>query len=689
MRNVSSRASCAALVARCVSRVLPTCLLLSASVSAQGPYYVNGQTGTDAAGFGASPSTPWKTVTYAMAQVPPITHPQTSETIFVAGGQSYSPTENGEAFPITPAYNYALRWDSTGGGMPVFDLPTGATAFTFDPQTFYNRNQVTFEALEFHGGDYAFQIGSAPTFRHRPRIQQCRFLDQRLAGIRIANFGNAIEDPRFFQNYFRGPNYGIEIVASGQNAIAVPDIDENEFDDMGSAGIYFEGASNGGNIGGAIRFNRFRGGEDGVVIVSATGAGLTSANITNCHFWGLNGTGVDVRLTQPVSPFVTVRECVFSMCGAGFRMTGVPEPGAYATSIEDCTFQDCGDGVDVDVDPSNGAAGINFVLTCRSSYFRDCASGVGLAFAAGTGSPAINVTLERLKVIRCSSGLNAQLLGNGLLTVQSSILAGCVAGADLAGGLQATLRRVTLADNDVALETSLAGAYDHLIFDGNINNVAGSAPSFAYSAFDNETVSGAGNLSNTSAQLVRPNYKLSRTSPCINAGNLGSPMPPTDYEGGNPIAGPAGGGFAVPDLGADEYAPQGSIAVAGTPGWASFNVVPRIDSPQSTAQVGQPLSVRLTDAGLTPFALLSAGFADEPGPLGFDAAGIGFEGTYLWNEVSFAPLLFTVTNGAANSTRNLPSLAALIGETIVYQWITITPHVGFSSTAGLRVTIGQ
>lgn len=663
--------------------------LFLSSALAQGAFFVNGSTGTDAAGFGGSASAPWKTVGYAMAQVPPITSSSSSGTIYVAGGQSYGPAANGEVYPITPAYNYALIWDGSGGAPPVFSLPTGATAFQFDAQTYYNRNQVTFESLVFQGGDYALRMGSAPGFRHRPRVQKCQFLGQRLAGIRIANFGNSIEDPRLFQNYFEGPQYGVEIVASGANAIAVPDIDENEFDSMGSAGIYFEGSSNGGNIGGAIRFNRFRGGADGVVLVSATGAGLTSANISNCHFWGLSGAAIDVRLTQPVSPLVLVDECVFTACGTGFRLTGVPEAGGYAATIERSTFQGCSKGLDVDLDPVNGAAGINFALTCRTSYFRDCVSGVGFAFASGTGNPAMSVSLERLKVLRCTSGVTAQLAGQGQFGLQSSIVADCGVGVDLSGGLQATVRRVTLADNSDALQTSMSGAYDHLIFDGNTNNVVGQGPSFSYCSFDNQVIPGSGNLGNTPAGLVRPNYKLSASSPCINAGNLGGAMPATDYEGGVAVAPPPGGGFAVPDIGADEYAPQGSVAVAGTPGWASFNVVPRISAPQSTAQVGLGLTVELAQAGSAPHAALTYGFADEPGALGFDTGAFGLEGAYLWNELAVAPSLFGLSNGAASFATSIPANAGLIGSTIVFQWLTIQPFEGISSTAGLRVTIGQ
>lgn len=51
-------------------RALAT-LLFAAATTAQGTYYVNGLTGTDNPAAGSSASTPWKTITYAFAQIPP------------------------------------------------------------------------------------------------------------------------------------------------------------------------------------------------------------------------------------------------------------------------------------------------------------------------------------------------------------------------------------------------------------------------------------------------------------------------------------------------------------------------------------------------------------------------------------------------------------------------------------------
>ena len=83
--------------------------LLSPMAQGQKTFYVNGKTGKDLAGYGASAAKPWKTISFALSKITPPTQPQNSHVLKVAGGQTYGQATNGESFPLRPIYNVSIE----------------------------------------------------------------------------------------------------------------------------------------------------------------------------------------------------------------------------------------------------------------------------------------------------------------------------------------------------------------------------------------------------------------------------------------------------------------------------------------------------------------------------------------------------------------------------------------------------
>ncbi|MFG0319246.1 MAG: hypothetical protein ACF8XB_18390 [Planctomycetota bacterium JB042] len=99
---------------------LPACLVLSGlSEAAATTWYVNVNTGSDVAGMGLSPSTPFKTITWALSQSSTAPGIASGDTVVIYGG-SYVHIDGGggEDFPLhAPAGLTDITL--TGRGLPV------------------------------------------------------------------------------------------------------------------------------------------------------------------------------------------------------------------------------------------------------------------------------------------------------------------------------------------------------------------------------------------------------------------------------------------------------------------------------------------------------------------------------------------------------------------------------------------
>ena len=686
------------------------------AIPAQTTYYVDGLLGTDAPSNGSSAAMPWKTIGYAMANVPPQTS-STSAIIYLEGNQEYSATTNGESFPITPAYNVWLEGTFLGHGqMPVIRIPTAGTGFLFPVNESFLRNAVTFRYLMIEDGDYGMQMGSAPGFRHRPRVQDCTFRNQAIAAVSIRSNGLAADDPRFFQNVFVGPGIGIEALATTAGAYVAPDVEECHFRNLTTAvairAAQFPGVA---TAIGLIRSCNIEGCGTGVHASSAGSVQNTLAvTVELCRFADC-GSGVYAETLNGVlgaapQDNVTVANSVFIRCATGVKCNvQLVSGGGQDLAVSNSTFVDCGFGVDC-----QALGSFTTQRTFSGLTIDACTTGIRID---ERGDPAYTTAvLENSRVLRCQQGLSARLnQESGTMVVASTVIAQCQGtaltfdgfpgGNDPSNiGQPSTLKvyNATIADNAVGFamtrQYSEANVSSSILANNNqpLQLAANVILGMSDCCFEN-TNWGPGNLNLTNPQLLRPFYKLAPTSPCIDQGATLPNSPATDYEGDPRASISTASGTALPDIGADEYVYAGSARTYGTRGFGAFNVFPRIASASPNAPLGSTIQVNLTGAVMpvfsipANFAILSLGWRDDSGTMPFDLAPFGITGSYLWNEFVAAFALQTVNpNGTASVSYALPNLPGLVGMSFTQQWFVLLPDpYGVVSSDGLRVTIGQ
>jgi hypothetical protein len=671
---------------------------LTAPVAAD-EFFVNGQTGTDIPGNGRSATTPWKTIRYALTQIPRPTDPRYDHVLYVEGNQEYSPTTNGESFPIRAAYNVSIIGTFVGHGrMPVLRIPAGSSGIWFDPNEVFNRNQVTIRYLVFDGGQYGAEMGAAPGQRHRPKFDHSLIRGQTIAGIKIDTRGGAIEDPRFFDVTFERCTQGILGLASGGNTVLYPDIDQCTFRDLSGAGVSIRDSSGlGSNVGGLYRESWFLRCQRGIRLETARGAVATNADVRSCHFRECSDSGLHIFINQPADPAVRVENCGFVQCGSGIKMDGLMLPGPYTLTARNCVMQDCTTGLLVGNLTGSGTLRIDLIdsLLQRNSTGMEC----------GVLSPGIQYLMQvlRTRMLRNGRGLRDRGTGGqGQLRVESSMFCGNSSdGAYVDGTGELSIVCSTFADNRAGLSITRAGkrTLEHLLFAGNTTHVS-LLPGIGvtYSCFEKGGLAGQGNVFPNDAGLLRPSYHLAPHSPCIDAGNVAAALPATDYEGDPRSSISKTGGQPLPDLGADEHLLAGSVHAYGVPGFGRLKFFPEIASPTTSPRIGQTLSVDLKNAknefGTRAAAAgLFLAMREAPSPLPFDLHDVGAGGSYLWCDLAFGLTTVGVdANGGASLSFGIPGMSELVGQTVLFQWLLAMRDanaIGLVTTQGLRVTFGR
>lgn len=671
-------------------------LALTSLASAQNlaDFYVNGLTGVDSPGYGGSPSMPWKTITYAITQIPPIINAGEWNTLYVEGNQVYAPGTNGETLPIRPAYNLWIEGSFVGHGrMPIIQPPAGGVGMLFDPAIVYSRNPSTMRYLVFDGGAHGMRMGNSANQRHRPRIQDCTFRNQTVAGVRIDQADNSRGiDPRFFQTLFTGAPRGIEVFARVSGAVVYPDVEECTFTGLTDAAIFLDDTSAGGNVGGTFRSNWFQNCERGIRVRSGPAALTTNFEVWSCSFRDINQQAVWMDIVRPSDPSALIHQSSFLRCGSGVVFAGTMSPGPYNLTLRGNVVQGCGNGV---------LATVNGLGTCaiESSDNTVAQCDVGLQIQSGSSVQLLLRSDRDRFLFNTTTGIASAVSGPGsTVAFQSDLVCGnTVRGMLLSGTIPVVAHSLTLADNGLGLSTSAPTTFDHCIF-ANTTDVSGS-PTITYSSFHTTNYPGVGNLGMTDPRLVRPLYKLDPGSPCIDAGNVATPLPATDYEGDPRASVSRPNGPPLPDLGADEYVQLGSAHKYGVRGFGYYNFFPEISSPSTRIVIGGQVRVDLSGAILPVFgtpardAFLTFGLRDDAGGLPFDLGVIGAPGSLLWNELNAVIGLFPVTpQGTASVTLPIPGSALLVGQTFTFQWLanqfSANPRAPVASD-GLRVTVGQ
>lgn len=680
-----------------------TLLVFVSALSAQGTtFYVNGLTGSDVPASGGAPGTPWKTVAYAMRNVPSITTPGQSGVIVIEGNQTYSAATNGETFPIVPAPNYIVRGSIAGHGVrPTFQDPSVAgTLFALDPRQDYLGPRTVYRGLQFDGGNTAFEMGALPGFRHAPEIRQCSFRNQSYAAIHWHNDSGALEDPLFEQNRFeeglRSTFHYVRIDPSSAGSTTLARIRGNTFVGSGT-GIYLSGGATPHSVVLDCSFNTF---EQIRFAISSSYSGDTDLSVRHCH---LHDVIVGVEILRILGDLtVTLEDSVFDACGTVLSLRGAPVAGQHSVSARRCAI--VGGDYGLEVDAPRASSAVTLAVSSEDNLYRGRGQpwqGFGFGIRAFSGATT-SVSSLRDSFIGLDRALWVEQDVNLVMPpcavrVDSMIAAGSRIGLDLdlARGT-ASVRHATIADCGTGFRLGWyqpAITAQALIFDGNatdVVNLSSRAFSPTYSCASVSSFAGVGNLNLTDPQLIRPVYKLGPASPCIDAGDPAT-LVSLDYEGDPRASVGTSGGSAIPDIGADEYVYAGSIHRYGVPGIDTLQASPRISSAQTTAAIGGPLVIDLTDATSAQAAALVVGTREDSGPLPFHLGPLGFPNAYLWNEYGGALALVPVSAmGAASHTENLPMLSALVGETFTLQWLCLTRSGnGVSSTEGLRVTLGQ
>ena len=702
-----------------IAQVALALALLTQVLDAQGPFYVNGLTGADVPGAGQAAASPWKTIGYALAHIPPQT-PSTSEILYVEGNQVYSSATNGEVFPITPTYNVWIEGTFLQhGNMPVLQPGPGGTAIQLPADESFLRNDVTYRYLVFEGGDYGIRMGSNPGHRHRPRVQDCTFRHQTQAAISIRPNGTSGDDPRFFQNTFEDVQIGVEAVASGDNGHVAPDVDECTFLRCGTgvamtAGLLPSFATATAVLG-QVRSCNFQDCHTGIRVESSGADSWYDVAITHCRLAhctaGIRATSMTVNNGYP-QEHLAIADCVVRDCATGIWLERPYGMGSqrHALEIDRTAIRDCGLGI-----RQQAYYSFHHRATFTDVTIASCQTGWGIHEA---GDPALSqITARRCVVTDCDVGIDSYIDSDGsFLRLDSTILAGCSTVALRHHGFPGQLEPnnigfpthlhldgVTLADNTLGLavvRTWCPADVTNTAFGGNAQDIQLAANvqfTIGHSCLQSSSWPGTGNLNVTDPQFVRPYYKLAPMSPCIDAAATTATSPTTDYEGDPRAAVGTPNGPALPDIGADEYIDAGSAHRYGVGGFGAFNVFPRISSPNQTVRIGQPLQVFLSGAIMptflvtADFAILTLGWTEDSGALPFDLAQYGMTGSFLWNEpfASFALTPVTAT-GTALLTHTIPNSTLLVGLTFTHQWFALMPGVyGVIGSDGLRVTIGR
>lgn len=689
--------------------------LLCAAVTAQGPYYVNGQSGIDSPTNGTSPAAAWKTIGYALAHVPPQT-PSTSDIVYVEGNQVYSPATNGEVFPIAPAYNIWLEGTfAVHGQKPVIQVPAGGTGFLFPGNQSFNRNAVTFRYLVIENGAFGMRMGSDPGSRHRPRVQDCIFRNQTTASVSIQPLGASVDDPRFFQNTFVGSTIGIEASTDSLSMRSAPDIEECEFRTCG-VGVVLEAWSQAASGAmGQVRSCNLDACVTGVRVASSMYESYFDILVSHCRFSqcvrGIHAESLSMNSFTHVDRIV-VTDSVALNCGTGIDIDRVSSMGQQDQDVQirRSTLRDCGVGVRM-----FGSGNILHIALLEDVIISDCQTGWSIVEG---GDPGLSrIVMIRSMVSRCGVGIDSWLYGEAAyLRISSSILAGCVGVAirhyGFPGGnepynygipTKLEILHSTIADSAVGVAMLRDYAPVDVIssiLGGNSQDFQvafGVVPEIGNSCLQASSWPGNGNLNLVDPQLLRPSYKLAPNSPCIDAGALTYYSPATDYEGDPRGAVGVLGGSSTPDIGADEYVYAGSAHPYGTGGFGPFNIFPHISVALPDVRIGMPVQVELSGAIMpiygvaANYALLSLGWNDDPGALPFDLAAYGLSGSYLWNEpFAIFPLQLVTGSGTASLTHTIPNVPYLIGQSLTHQWFALMPvQYGIVASEGLRLTIGQ
>lgn len=680
-------------------------LALGLSAAAQGPYLVDGQLGVDAPGNGGPGMPPWRTIGYALAHVPP--PPAGAATVFVVGGQIYDAASNGETFPIDVPPWVAVEGIAAGAGAPVLQPLSSDVALQLAGAADFVNTHTLLRGLVVQGGDVGLQLGAAAGWAHRPLVEDCEFLAQTTAGVQVN--GNAgTDEPLLRRCRFAGigaAGRGVQALLLASHTTQTIALEQCRLEHLG-AGVASD------NHGFAIDHNvqdvrvdacQFEWCTTALELDMPTAFNapaldatclVENTRIANCTI-GVSATTGGLAVTA--NRHVTLRDSVVDAAATGVRLMngGTTASGTVRLTMERATIAHCTVGIDL----VDGTSAFADEIDLRDSHLLfNQTSFTCLTSRFTTG----NVSIERCRFLDGLVGIDAHFDSFSSTTTIASCVFARLAGTAIRYTGTAVndfaIHHATIADCNNGIDVGGCGAQsggDHLVLAANTSDQsAGTVTCFpiTYSVSDTSTLPGPTNLPMQDPLLVRPQFKLAPASPCRDAGVVTTATPALDYEGDARALAAAPGMPALPDLGADEFAPGGSLHVYGTGGCGPSGVKPRIGSTTPTAAINGTYEVDLAGgvAAGSPsasLAVLLTGFQDVPPAPLLDLGTIGIPGSYLWLDPTLLDGPVVVgTSGAATVVRAAPTLPAFAGYALQHQWVVVlTPYELVTSDA-LRVT---
>ena len=667
------------------------CLFVFATPVAATDYWVDAGRGSDDKGKGTR-TEPWQSIAFALSKIPTPTYPQ-SHRLRIVGDQTYTVPA-----PIVVKYNVALEGVlGPKGERPRLIAKSAAvmTLLRFDPRVTYNRREASVKNLDFIGAVYGIWLGGLGK-RHRPEIASCRFEKQWGAGLRIDVGPSTTCDPRLFRLEFVDQSYGIEAYTRSSGALLRADVDECRFARLEDAALRITSEAGRADFGASMQRSVVEDCGAGVQLVAQRGGVGARAAVRSCRFVRCRGDAVSLRIGLAGSASLDVAESSFVDCAAGVRFGGMIAAGVQSVTVRDCLALRCGVGFGYEGERVLGSPELKITSE------RNSAIACGTGFVVELGADSAYEVLGTMRGDRALRGRGVGFLAKGAgskarLDLESIVAAGNTGhGVEMRGALAGRLSFATLADNGGAglavRDARSQLAVDHCIFDRNkvVEALVPTGFVIRWSSFDRKAWPGHGNR-RQDAKLLRPLYVLAADSPCIDAGDPSEKSVVQDFEGDPRPIGKAH------DLGADEVAIGGGARLFGVGGFGSPRFVPRFELARTQPKIGATLRLELADAldyskNAASVAFVFVGAREGIGvPL--DLAALGAPGSFLLVDLDGMAFGAKVSSeGKASVAMPLPKLNALVGVTLIAQWLVIKRGVnagGFVTTRGLRLRIGR
>ncbi|MCB9892218.1 MAG: hypothetical protein H6833_11260 [Planctomycetes bacterium] len=637
-------------------------------------YYVDGLLGIDTP-TGGTATQPWKTISYAISQIPKPTGTQV-HTLLVAGNQDYV---------IKSPIVLPDRVHIVGTGRSLPRLLGAITQPTIVADTTQAGVWFRIAHLELVGGKYGLEV-SPRAVNQNVAVDHVTFTGQDACTAVFASYSSQVhfllENCRLEQS-----NNGAYLAVDTTARLSAI-IEQCEFSSTNLEGVICN-ASKTSTTTLSVETTRFEGCNRGFVVRSSDTANI-QATADRCAFRRCSFGGVEATLNG--TGIFGVTNSTFYQCDTGIDIDGVPSSNHNAVTIEkNWIASSTYDGIrmNIDGDPINSPL---WAIQCADNRIERCEENYSLTFQTASRG----TFLSSRDVSRGSNGPAMRITNNGtqmaVAVENAMLLTAARQGLYARGAGTVYAYSTTIADNQRAGIDSATTTlrFDSGILDNNATpDVSGTAVNMTYTCSSASLHPGTGNLF-ANPKLSRPHYKLTTGSPCIDASSS-TIIYKYDYEGDlRPTT------IGKLDMGADEFFTVGSTRTYGTPGFGVFDgMAPNAIPSTVTARIGYSVTLQLNGAhaesgALALAGILGIGIADRAPAVDLDP--VGMSGSVLFGDVFVFLGAPVVSPGNSTLTLAIPNDTSLVDAVVGAQWLvlaTATNPFGLVATEGYRMTIGR